>query len=442
MNETNKVEYKLEFNSDTDIEKEVIAFLNYKEGGFVYIGIDNEENVVGVDNIDECMLRIKDRLKNNISPSALGLFDIIQESCCGTEIIKITIASGLQKPYYKTKYGMTNKGCFIRVGTAAEPMSQNMIEKQFARRVRNSIGEIMSSRQDLSFAQLRIYYEEKGFSLNDNFVKTLDLCNSEGKFNYFANLLSDNSNVSFKVAKYSSLDRVDLIENNEYGYCSVIKATNSIISKFDVENSVAAEITYPERIETPKWNKSALREAIINAIVHNDYTFEIPPKFEIFPDRLEITSFGSIPDSLTIDEFFTGISVPRNRELMRVFRDLELVESLGSGIPRILKAYGKECFVFMENFTRIVLPIDASCLKTAQKTTQKTTRKTAQKTTQKTAEKIMRFIRNNPSISRKQLSELCGISQDGIKWHLKNLQKENKIRRVGPDKGGRWEVVD
>lgn len=119
---------------------------------------------------------------------------------------------------------------------------------------------------------------------------------------------------------------------------------------------------------------------------------------------------------------------------MRVFRDLELVESLGSGIPRILKAYGKECFVFMENFTRIVLPIDASCLKTAQKT--------AQKTTQKTAEKIMRFIRNNPSISRKQLSELCGISQDGIKWHLKNLQKENKIRRVGPDKGGRWEVVD
>ena len=69
-----------------------------------------------------------------------------------------------------------------------------------------------------------------------NFIKTLDLYNSEGKFNYFANLLSDNSNVSFKVAKYSSIDRVDLIENNEYGYCSIIKATNNIISKFEVEN--------------------------------------------------------------------------------------------------------------------------------------------------------------------------------------------------------------
>ena len=83
----------------------------------------------------------------------------------------------------------------------------------------------------MTFAQLRIYYEEKGIGLNDNFIKTLDLYNSEGKFNYFANLLSDNSNVSFKVAKYSSIDRVDLIENNEYGYCSIIKATNNIISK-------------------------------------------------------------------------------------------------------------------------------------------------------------------------------------------------------------------
>ena len=275
-----------------------------------------------------------------------------------------------------------------------------------------------------------------------NFIKTLDLYNSEGKFNYFANLLSDNSNVSFKVAKYSSIDRVDLIENNEYGYCSIIKATNNIISKFEVENNIAAEITYPERKETPKWNKNALREAIINAIVHNDYTYEVPPKFEIFPDRLEITSFGSIPESLTIEEFFTGISIPRNRELMRVFRDLELVESLGSGIPRILKAYSRDCFVFMENFTRIILPMDKSYVKTTQKTAQKTAQKTTQKTTQKTDDKIVEIIKDNPCISRKQLSKLCGISQDGIKWQLKNLQKENKIRRVGPDKGGYWEVVD
>lgn len=126
-----------------------------------------------------------------------------------------------------------------------------------------------------------------------------------------------------------------------------------------VENRVAATITPMERVETPLWNKVALREAVINAIVHNDYSFEVPPKFEIFPDRLEITSAGRLPESLSREEFFNGISIPRNKELMRIYRDLELVESLGSGIPRILKAYGENCFKFTDNFIRITFPVSA-----------------------------------------------------------------------------------
>lgn len=83
---------------------------------------------------------------------------------------------------------------------------------------------------------------------------------------------------------------------------------------------------------------------------------EVPPKFEIFADRIEITSFGGLPQGMTEREFFEGYSVPRNKELMRIFRDLDLVEHLGSGVPRILKSYGRECFLFTENFLRIVFP--------------------------------------------------------------------------------------
>lgn len=215
----------------------------------------------------------------------------------------------------------------------------------------------MSNRQDLSFEQLRIYYDERGKRLNDNFKRTLELLTDDGKYNYVAYLLADENGNSIKVAKYSSLDRCNLIENNEYGYCSLIKATKSVLSKLDIENKVAATITPMERIETPLWNKVALREAVINAIVHNDYSFEVPPKFEIFPDRLEITSAGRLPESLTREEFFNGISIPRNKELMRIYRDVELVESLGSGIPRILQAYGEDCFKFTDNFIRITFPI-------------------------------------------------------------------------------------
>ena len=357
MTETNRIEYKRELTSELDIEKEVVAFLNYKEGGYIYIGIDKDGSTVGVNDVDDCMLRLKDRIKHNISPSAMGLFDIAEKQKDGRSIIKITVASGIEKPYFKTKYGMTPRGAYMRVGTSAEPMPQEQIDRLFSMRTRNSIGRIVSNRQDLSFEQLSIYYDERGKRLNDNFKRTLELLTEDGKYNYVAYLLADENGNSIKVAKYSSLDRCDLIENNEYGYCSLIKATKSVLAKLDIENKVAATITPVERIETPLWNKVALREAVINAIVHNDYSFEVPPKFEIFPDRLEITSAGRLPEALSREEFFNGISIPRNKELMRIYRDVELVESLGSGIPRILRAYGEDCFKFTDNFIRITLPI-------------------------------------------------------------------------------------
>ena len=357
MNETTRIENKAILTPELDIEKEVVAFLNYKEGGFIYIGVDKSGETVGVDDVDDCMLKLKDRIKNNISPSAMGLFDIAEEKQDGRSVVKITVASGIEKPYFKTKYGMTSKGAYIRIGTSAEPMQQDMIDRLFAMRTRNSIGRIVSNRQDLSFEQLRIYYDEHGKRLNDNFARSLELLTEDGKYNYVAYLLADENGNSIKVAKYSSLDRCDLIENNEYGYCSLIKATKSVLAKLEIENKTAATITPVERIETPLWNKVALREAVINAIVHNDYSFEVPPKFEIFPDRIEITSAGRLPESMNREEFFNGISIPRNKELMRIYRDVELVESLGSGIPRILKAYGEDSFKFTDNFIRITFPV-------------------------------------------------------------------------------------
>ena len=168
--------------------------------------------------------------------------------------------------------------------------------------------------------------------------------------NYAAYLLADENNISVKLAKYSGDTRVDLAESNEYGYVSLVKATKRVLDKIDIENHTLTQITARERKEKRLWNAIALREAIINAFVHNDYTREIAPKFEIFNDRIKITSTGSLSEGLSESEFFEGFSVPRNKELMRIYKDLDLVEQLGSGIPRILESYGKECFHFSDNF--------------------------------------------------------------------------------------------
>lgn len=357
MTETNRIEFKRQFTDDLDIEKEVIAFLNYREGGIIYIGVDGNGKPVGVDDIDAVVLKIKDRIRTNVSPSPMGLFDVLVENIDGVDVIKIFLASGTEKPYYKTKYGMSARGCYIRIGTASEPMPTAMIEDLFSHSVRNSLRNIPSPRQKLTFRQLHIYYESKGLMLNSSFEQTLDLLTNDGRYNYVAFLLADENNVSIKVAKYSGTDRIDLISNNEYGYCSLLKATDLVLDKLNTENYVFTRKTEKFREDKPMWDRLAVREAVINAIVHNDYTNEVPPKFEIFSDRLEITSYGTIPMGLSEDEFFSGVSLPRNKELMRVFRDVEMVEALGSGMPVILRKYGRESYSFLQHFIRLTIPI-------------------------------------------------------------------------------------
>ncbi len=354
MLETHRIECKRELTPDLDLEKEVIAFLNTPEGGFIYLGICKTGARVGVADLDGDMLKVKDRIKSNINPSAMGLFDLVEEEQpAGVHCIKIIVASGSEKPYTKKKSGLSEKGCFLRIGTAAEPMPVAMIEKLFATRTRNSNGKIKAHRQALSFEQLRIYYDEKRKPLNRQFKTNLELTTEDGALNYAAYLLADENGTSIKVAKYRGKDRIHLVESNEYGYCSLIKATKSVLDKLDLENKTASTITAKERIDVRLWSTIALREAVINAIVHNDYTREVPPKFEIFSDRIELTSACALPEGLTQAEFFEGYSIPRNKELMRVFRDLEIVEHLGSGMPRITEFYGRECFRFTENFLRI-----------------------------------------------------------------------------------------
>ena len=154
-----------------------------------------------------------------------------------------------------------------------------------------------------------------------------------------------------KVAKYSGKNKVDLVENEEYGYCSLIKATNLILDKLEIENRTYTKITgAAQRLQKRMIDRTALREALINAIVHNDYSREVMPVVEIYSDRLSITSYGGLVEGLSKNEFFKGRSMLRNREIMRIFKDLDLVEQLGSGMNRILEKYPQNVFNFSEHF--------------------------------------------------------------------------------------------
>ncbi len=434
--ETNRIEYKQQLTND--FEQEVIAFLNYKEGGIIYVGINKEGQAVGIDNIDLTQLQIKDRIKNNIGPSTLGLFDVTVETIDDKEVIKVVISSGTEKPYYLRKKGRTPEGCYIRVGSSKEQMTERMIDDMYAKRIKANLKEIDSPRQELTFNQLKIYYEEHGLKLNDNFLQNLDLLTSEGKYNYNAFLLADENTISIKLVRYLGTNKLELLENLEYGNRCLITATQRILDRLDVENTTYAKIEYFGRKEQEKIDSKALKEAVINAIVHNDYSYGNSPIIELYSDRVEITSAGGLPQELSQEEFLEGVTAPRNKELIRVFKDVDLIENIGSGVLRILDAYDKNCFKFMDHFLRVSFkyrenPFEYDNDKTKNdKINDKINDKEKQ---------ILDVLIDNQNATIPKISAITKISTATVSRYLKQLQDKQIIQRVGSNKSGYWKIL-
>lgn len=318
FHEDEKTELKRILNDA--FEKEVDAFLNTL-GGQILIGIEDDGTVCGVENADQVALSIADRIRNNILPSAMGLFtvEIRQEEM--RSYLVVTVAGGLERPYYLKKYGMTPNGCYTRIGTQASPMTQNMIDGFFSRRILNTLHNVVSPNQELTFTQLKIYYQEKGYDATGNyFLKNLDLFTEDEKYNYAAYLMADHNGTSIKVARFRGTEKLDIVERNEFGRCCLIKSALNVLERLNVANTTVVRVGgKAQRKEIRLIDPAALREAVLNAIIHNDYINGAYPVFEIYDDRIEIISSGGLPVGLSEKEFFAGRSLPRNKELMRIF---------------------------------------------------------------------------------------------------------------------------
>lgn len=414
-------------------EEEVISFLN-TNGGNIYIGVNDKGDIVGINgNIDLLQRTIKDRLKDNIIPSTLGLYDVVVLEENNKKYIKIIIAKGSEDPYYIKGMRLTPDSCFIRIGSSIQSMPYDMINNRVSKRTRTSLRNIVPPKQDLTFSQLKIYYEEKEFNINNNFLKQLDLYTEDGKYDYNAYLLADNNSISIRFGKYVGTNSVNLIENEDFGNCSIIKATKNILNKLEIENKTFTKIEYPERKEIKMYNYIAVREAVVNAIVHNDWSNEYSPKFEMFSDRLVISSNGGIQDNTTKEEFLEGFSLPKNKELMKVFNDLNLVEQMGTGIIRILQSYNKESFEFFPNFIRVTFPFNENKFKAAKKEIQNNN-------LTETQNNIIGLMLDSPTITQETLAKLLDVNIRTIQRNIKILMDMGLVERTGATKKGEWIV--
>ncbi len=129
---------------------------------------------------------------------------------------------------------MTPNGCFIRVGTQTAQMTQTMIDGLFSRRIHNTLHNVVAPNQELTFTQLKIFYEEKGYDVSgSHFLKNLDLFTDDGKYNYAAYLMADNNGTSIKVARFKGTEKLDIIERNEFGRCCLIKSAMNVFGTLE-----------------------------------------------------------------------------------------------------------------------------------------------------------------------------------------------------------------
>lgn len=323
-----------------NITKEVIAFAN-TFGGIIYIGVSDNGEVLGIDDIDGELLKLTNIIRDTIDPdiTIFTKIDILNKNNCN--VIKVSISQGTNKPYYIKSKGLKSSGVYIRQGSSSVPASSEAIRNMIKLSDKYSYEDEISLEQELSFLEFKnevIKYNDS-FKLNDMDKTNLNMMVSE-RYTNLAFLLSDSCKHSIKIAIFNSIDEESTIQDRFETSGSLLKQLQDAFSFIIKHNKLYSETKGLIRVEKYDYPEVAIREILINTLVHSDYSFNNGNTFiKIFLDRIEFLSYGSLSDNLTISMIKEGYSSQKNPNLANIFYRLKLIEAYGTGLKKVLKSY-------------------------------------------------------------------------------------------------------
>ena len=424
--------------------REIVSFLN-ADGGTLIIGVKDDGSVVGVTNIDETMRKISDVITRQIEPNPQD--EIRSELKFENEktLIFVNISKGSKNIYCQKKYGFSSAGCTIRVGTTCREMTPEQIKIRYEMNFSDT--EYMLKKKsgyaDLSFRNLKIYYTERGYHLdNASFEANLNLKNTDGDYNLLAELLSDRNNIPFIFVKFQGTDKSAISERNDYGYGCLLTTYEKIKSRLQAENICVSDTTVRPREDIYLFDFDCVNEAVLNALVHNDWTIT-EPQISMFSDRIEILSHGGLPRGMSEKQFYEGISKPRNATLMRIFLTMGLTEHTGHGIPTIISKYGKDVFEIDDNYIRCVIPFEQSVMSEYSKNVGINVGINVGLNDRltKTEKAILTYLIENNDYTADELASRIHVTRRTIERSISGLQKKGKIERIGSKRNGKWSVI-
>ena len=385
-------------------------------------------------------------LARNLSPSLNFSFD--EEIIDGKRVVLLIIPAATEIP---TSF---NGSRYIRIGSSkCNLKSYPKREVELFRILSNqveTIETVAAKYQDLTFSKLFAYYGSKGIVLNERtFVKNMGLKNDKGEYNLMAQLLSDNSHIPLRVSIFTGTTKgSDLLSVREFGNNCILYTLDDLLRYGDVINLIRADEKnrVVERKEIPLFDNSAFREAIINAVLHNQWVNGNEPMISVFFDRIEILSRGTIPPSQTMEGFFLGESVPVNVKLSEIFLQLHISEKSGRGVPKIVEVYGREAFTFRENSIVVTIPFTKMRENVGDNIKGEVGDKVGNKVGNKKSlnarrRKMIAEMRNNPNVTTAKLHQILGISTTAVENNISFLKDNGYIERVGARKNGYWKVL-
>lgn len=412
-----------------DIKKEIIAFAN-SSGGTLYVGVSDNGDITGVVNPAADLTNINNMIRDGIKPDITLFIQSKIEIIGDKNIIVIEVQSGTERPYYLTGKGIRPEGVYIRHGTSSVPATETAIRKMIRETDGESYEKLRSMEQELIFTSTEIEFAKRDVTFGMSQMLTLGFVNTDKIYTNLALLLSEQCLHTIKAAAFQDTTQQTFRDRREFDG-SLFRQINEAYDFLDLNNKTEATFDKLLRIDKRDYPETALREALLNAVVHREYAVSGSIFIKIFPDRVEFISPGGLVNGIELGDIMSGYSVCRNPALAAVFYRLHLIEAYGTGILRIFETY-KTSLVqpkieVTPNVFKMILPNLNAYAASKPLDTDVTSQ-----------EIIIRFVREHGSINRKQAERLLRVSQTAAGVIIREMVESGSLEKKGNSRNVRY----
>ena len=423
-----------------DIKKEIVAFAN-SDGGKLYIGVRDDGTVVGLDDPDGAALQVSNTVRDSIKPDVTMFlhYKTIDED--GKKIIEVSVQRGTDRPYYIAKKGMRPEGVYIRQGYSSVPATDTAIRRMIKETDGDRFETMRSLEQDLTFESAKREFQLRNVEFGYQQMRTLQLVDSDGLYSNLALLLSDRNTHTVKVAVFQGNDQTVFKDRREFGG-SLLKQMNDIYEFIDFRNQTRSTFDKLSRIDVRDYPEVAVREALLNMLVHRDYSFSASALISIYEDRIEFVSIGGLLPGVDLEDVMAGLSVCRNQNLANVFYRLHLIEAYGTGLSKIITSYvgmsDKPVISTTKNSFKITLPnINAKYEAESQSAVDR-----SESLTQigGSEDIILEYVRIHGSITRTHAEKILGTSAATASRLIKKMVDSGLLLQIGKTRGVKYTI--